>query len=296
MLVVDQHALHERVLFEQLQERMRTGRLESQRLLVPEPIELTPDLAARTLDQKDALAELGLAVDDFGGGTLLLTAYPALLSRTPPAEILRSVVDFLASQDRLPSRDILLTELLSRMACHAAVRSGDALTQDEIAALDPNASPGRRHPSLPAWPTNRTSVHSPRSRQAVPANLMEPSMPESLECWPHQWYGCWRASVYCQLPKVEDCIDVSWEPSDKRSLFEYLADPSHEILALGARFPASYVTATSENTASAPTEFGFGVAASLATSKSIRLRFLTGSLSTFGAVGARCETKFRRLA
>jgi DNA mismatch repair protein MutL len=70
-----------------------------------------------------------------GGGTILLTAYPALLSRTPPAEILKSVVDFLASQDRLPSRDILLTELLSRMACHAAVRSGDALTQDEIADL-----------------------------------------------------------------------------------------------------------------------------------------------------------------
>jgi DNA mismatch repair protein MutL len=135
MLVVDQHALHERVLFEQLQERMRAGRLESQRLLVPEPIELNPDLAARTLEQKEALAELGLGVEDFGGGTLLLTAYPALLSRTPPAEILRSVIDFLASQDRLPSRDILLTELLSRMACHAAVRSGDALTQDEIAAL-----------------------------------------------------------------------------------------------------------------------------------------------------------------
>ena len=132
MLVVDQHALHERVLFEQLQERMRTGRLESQRLLVPEPIELTPDLAARTLEQRDALAELGLGVDDFGG--TLLTRVSAL-SRTPPAEILRSVVDFLASQDRLPSRDILLTELLSRMACHAAVRSGDALTQDEIAAL-----------------------------------------------------------------------------------------------------------------------------------------------------------------
>ena len=135
MLVVDQHALHERVLFEQLQERMRAGNLESQRLLVPEPIELAPDLAARTLEQKDALAELGLGVDDFGGGTILLTAYPALLSRTPPAEILKSVVDFLASQDRLPSREILLTELLSRMACHAAVRSGDALTQDEIADL-----------------------------------------------------------------------------------------------------------------------------------------------------------------
>src|SRR5262249_46029081 len=76
MLVIDQHALHERILFEQLKERIRTGLLETQRLLVPEPVDLPPDQAARTLEHKDALAELGLGVEDFGGGTVLVSTYP----------------------------------------------------------------------------------------------------------------------------------------------------------------------------------------------------------------------------
>lgn len=135
MLVIDQHALHERILFEQLQDRFRTGMLESQKLLIPEPVEFNADQAAKALEHQADLAALGLGVEDFGGGTLLVTRYPALLHRTAPGEILKSVVDFLVAQDRPPSRDILLTELLSRMACHAAVRSGDALTEEEMADL-----------------------------------------------------------------------------------------------------------------------------------------------------------------
>lgn len=135
MLVIDQHALHERVLFEQLKDRHRVGTIESQRLLIPEPVDLPSEQVARVLEQQAALAELGLGVEDFGGGTVVITSYPALLPRTPPAEILRSVADFLMAQDRLPSRDILLTELLSRMACHSAVRAGDPLGADQIAAL-----------------------------------------------------------------------------------------------------------------------------------------------------------------
>jgi DNA mismatch repair protein MutL len=135
MLVIDQHALHERVLFEHLKDRVQAGTLESQRLLIPEPVEVPPDHAAKTLEHKSALAELGLGVEDFGGGTLLVTSYPAMLTRTHPAEILKSVVDFLVTQDRPPTKDILFTELLSRMACHAAVRSGDPLTPEEIAGL-----------------------------------------------------------------------------------------------------------------------------------------------------------------
>ena len=104
-------------------------------MLIPEPVELNPDQAAKALEHKKELGELGLGIEDFGGGTLLITRYPALLRRVSPAEVLKSVVDFLAAQDRPPSRDILLTELLSRMACHAAVRSGDALTPEEIADL-----------------------------------------------------------------------------------------------------------------------------------------------------------------
>jgi DNA mismatch repair protein MutL len=135
MLVIDQHALHERILFEQLKERIKSGPLESQRLLIPEPVQLTDEQAARTLEQREALAELGLGVEDFGGGTILLTCYPAILGRRTPQAILRAVVDHLISKDKPPTREVLLNDLLSLMACHAAVRAGDSLTPEEIAAL-----------------------------------------------------------------------------------------------------------------------------------------------------------------
>src|SRR5262249_45820772 len=111
------------------------GALEIQRLLIPEPVELTAEQAARTLEQRDALAELGLEVQDFGGGTLLLSSYPAILGRRSPQSILRAVVDHLVSKDRGPSREVRLNNLLSLMACHGAVRAGDRLTPEEIAAL-----------------------------------------------------------------------------------------------------------------------------------------------------------------
>lgn len=135
MLVIDQHALHERVLFEQLQERVRTGTLESQQLLIPEPVELTSEQASRLLELGAELAQLGLVVEDFGGGTVLVRSYPSLLGRRGPAEILKAVVDHLTTKERLPSKEVLLNNLLSTMACHAAVRSGDPLTPEEISAL-----------------------------------------------------------------------------------------------------------------------------------------------------------------
>lgn len=135
MLVIDQHALHERILFEQLKERIRTGNLETQRLLIPEPVDLPAEQAARVLEHRDALADLGLGVDDFGGGTLLLTSYPAILGNRSPQATLRAVIDHLVTKERPPSREVLLNHLLSLMACHAAVRAGDKLTPEEIAAL-----------------------------------------------------------------------------------------------------------------------------------------------------------------
>jgi DNA mismatch repair protein MutL len=135
LLVVDQHALHERILYEQFKARLRAGSLETQRLLIPEPIDLTAEQAARTLDQRAALAELGLGVEDFGGGTILLTSYPSILGRRSPQELLRAVVDHLLAKERLPSRDVLFNDLLSLMACHAAVRAGDRLTPEEMSAL-----------------------------------------------------------------------------------------------------------------------------------------------------------------
>jgi DNA mismatch repair protein MutL len=135
MLVIDQHALHERILFEQLKARIRSGNLEIQRLLIPEPVEFPPDQAARALEHRQAMAELGLGVEEFGGGTLLVTSYPAILGNRSAQGILRAVVDHLVAKERIPNREQLLNDLLSLMACHAAVKAGDRLTPEEIASL-----------------------------------------------------------------------------------------------------------------------------------------------------------------
>jgi DNA mismatch repair protein MutL len=135
MVVIDQHALHERILFEQLRTRVREGQLEVQRLLVPEPVELPAEQAAAVVEARDALGELGLDVADFGGNTVLLGSYPTLLARRPPGEILKAVVDVLVSKDRPPTRDQLLHHLMATVACKAAVKAGDKLTGEEIAYL-----------------------------------------------------------------------------------------------------------------------------------------------------------------
>jgi DNA mismatch repair protein MutL len=135
MLVIDQHALHERILFEQLRQRVRDGQLEVQRLLIPEPIDLPPEQAVAVLEAKEALAELGLEVEDFGGNTVLLSSYPLLLKRRAPHEILQAVIDHLVSKDRAPTKEVLLDHLLATMACKAAVKAGDHLTPEEIQHL-----------------------------------------------------------------------------------------------------------------------------------------------------------------
>jgi DNA mismatch repair protein MutL len=135
MLVIDQHALHERILFEQLRRRVRDGQLEVQRLLIPEPIELPAEQAALVLEAADALQSLGLEVSDFGGNTVLLSSYPTLLGRKSPEEIFQSVLDELLAKERPPSREALLHNLMATMACKAAVKAGDSLTKEEIAYL-----------------------------------------------------------------------------------------------------------------------------------------------------------------
>ncbi len=135
VLVIDQHALHERILYEQLRDKIGTGSLESQTLLVPEPVDLAPTEAAAVLERRDVLAKLGLQVEPFGGGTVLVSGYPAMLAKLAPAEILRSVVDQVLVDGKTPERRDLLDDLLNMIACKAAIKAGDRLTPDEVSAL-----------------------------------------------------------------------------------------------------------------------------------------------------------------
>ncbi len=133
--VIDQHALHERILYEQLRERVLAGALEAQHLLVPEPVDLCASDAAAVLEERELLAKLGIKVEPFGGDTVLVSSYPAMLAGSSPVEILRALVERLTSGGRAPDRRDLLDELLHSLACRAAIKAGDPLSPEEVAAL-----------------------------------------------------------------------------------------------------------------------------------------------------------------
>lgn len=135
MLVIDQHALHERVLYEQLKERARTGPVEAQRLLIPEPVDLPPDQQALLLERQADLTRLGVGVQDFGGGTVLITSHPTALSRLPAAQLVQQIVEHLQASPKAPTPEQLRDDLLRMMACKAAVKAGDPLSDAEIMAL-----------------------------------------------------------------------------------------------------------------------------------------------------------------
>ena len=132
MVVIDQHALHERIIYEQLREKVLAGRLESQKLLVPEPVPLPPAEAAIVLDHADLLDQLGVVVEPFGGDTVLVSSYPAMLANHNPADMLRGIIDLLMDDGRQVDQRDLVDELLHMISCKAAVKAGDKLTPEEI--------------------------------------------------------------------------------------------------------------------------------------------------------------------
>jgi DNA mismatch repair protein MutL len=135
LVVIDQHALHERILYEQLRARVLSGTLESQRLLVPEPVTLSPTEAAAALEARDVLARLGVDVEPFGGDTVLVSSYPAMLANFNPTEVLRQIVEQLLNTDKPPDRRDLLDDLLHMISCKAAVKAGDRLSAEEVQSL-----------------------------------------------------------------------------------------------------------------------------------------------------------------
>ncbi|MHC4401674.1 MAG: DNA mismatch repair endonuclease MutL [Planctomycetota bacterium] len=135
VMVIDQHALHERILYEQLRGRILSGSLESQALLVPEPVDLAPAETAAALEHRELLSQMGMKIEPFGGSTVLVTSYPAMLANINPHEVLRGLIEPLVSAGKLPDRRDLLDRLLHAVACKAAVKAGDRLAPEEVTAL-----------------------------------------------------------------------------------------------------------------------------------------------------------------
>ena len=135
MVVIDQHALHERILFEELRVRIDRGGVESQRLLIPEAVELGGDEASVVLERRDVLERLGLDVEAGPGSSVLVHAAPAMLGAVAAGPLLRDLAEQLAGRPIPPSPDELLNDVMSLMACKGAVKANQRLSVDEIAAL-----------------------------------------------------------------------------------------------------------------------------------------------------------------
>ena len=135
MVIVDQHAAHERLVYERLKRQMAETGIKAQALLIPEIVELSPPDAARLIDAADELARLGLSIEPFGGGAVAVRETPAILGTVSAAALLRDVLDELTDLGRSDTLQTRIEAILSRMACHGSVRSGRQLRADEMNAL-----------------------------------------------------------------------------------------------------------------------------------------------------------------
>jgi len=135
IVIVDQHALHERVMYEQLRARIAVGSLESQRLLLPESLRVTPDQAALIEAHASLFERLGIEITPFGRDAVAVHAFPALLKDTDVPSFLRDLLDRLAQQPAGSSTEVVIHKVLDMMACKAAVKAGDPLSDEEIDAL-----------------------------------------------------------------------------------------------------------------------------------------------------------------
>ncbi len=140
LLLLDQHAAHERVLFEGLRAAWGRGGVGRQPLLVPETLELSPGEASRLAEAADALERLGFEVEPFGASAVVVRALPALLAGRDPVGLVRGLADQLAASPEGGLGVEAADRIFASLACHAARRKGDRLAPDEqralLAALD----------------------------------------------------------------------------------------------------------------------------------------------------------------
>ena len=135
MVIVDQHAAHERLVYERLKRQAAEAGVRRQALLIPEIVELPADDAERLLAAAGTLAELGLVIEPFGPGALAVRETPAELGTPDAAALLRDVADELAAEGESAAVRARLDAVLSRMACHGSVRSGRRMGAAEMNAL-----------------------------------------------------------------------------------------------------------------------------------------------------------------
>lgn len=161
LMVVDQHAMHERILYERLKNRMHSMSVEVQRLLVPEAVDLRPAEAAMLLERREQLEAMGVHVESFGGSTVLVHAVPAMLytfekkDRLRIDELLQEILEVIRSGGGALTLEKFMDDTLHTIACKAACKAGQPLSQEEMRKL------------LDEYQHCPTADHCPHGRPAV---------------------------------------------------------------------------------------------------------------------------------
>ncbi|MBL3607475.1 DNA mismatch repair endonuclease MutL [Rhodovulum sulfidophilum] len=135
MVIVDQHAAHERLVYEKLKRQMAERGVAAQALLIPEIVELSEGDIARLMEHEADLTRMGLSVEPFGPGAIAVRETPALLGEVDAGALIRDILDELADQGDSQTLQARLDAILSRVACHGSIRSGRRMRADEMNAL-----------------------------------------------------------------------------------------------------------------------------------------------------------------
>ncbi len=155
MVIVDQHAAHERLVYERLKRQMAEACIAAQALLIPDIIDLSPSDTARILDAAPALAPLGLTIEPFGGTAIAVRETPAILGPVNARALIMDILDELGTGGDTTTLPARMDAILSRMACHGSVRSGRQMRPEEMNALlrEMEATPnsGQCNHGRPTW-------------------------------------------------------------------------------------------------------------------------------------------------
>ena len=135
IVIVDQHAAHERLVMERMQEQLAANGVARQMLLLPEVVELDENGAQRIESRIEELAELGLVVEPFGNGTIVVREFPAVLGESDIQGLIQDLADELAEMDQALALKDRLDNVCASMACHGSIRAGRRLTVEEMNAL-----------------------------------------------------------------------------------------------------------------------------------------------------------------
>ncbi|MEO9782256.1 MAG: DNA mismatch repair endonuclease MutL [Sedimentitalea sp.] len=135
MVIVDQHAAHERLVYEKLKAQMAENGVAAQALLIPEIVELSDSDCAQLLEIATDLTRLGLTIEPFGGGAVAVRETPAILGAVDATAMIRDIVDELTDLGNSQTVQARIEAILSRVACHGSIRSGRRMRAEEMNAL-----------------------------------------------------------------------------------------------------------------------------------------------------------------